>query len=99
LRKHDSVWLLSYIFTTQVAVHCSAPFFTPYLLSERKFSYLDFMLLIGAGFGGKMLAMPLWGQFAHACGARALLRIGGLLIVPLAALWTVSANWSYLFVL
>ena len=45
------------------------------------------MLLVGIGYLGKVIALPLWGRVAHYAGARRLLWIGGTSIVPVAALW------------
>jgi len=45
------------------------------------------MVLVGIGFLGKVLALPLWGRVAHYAGPRRLLWIGGTSIVPVAALW------------
>jgi len=45
------------------------------------------MVLVGIGFLGKVLALPLWGRVAHYAGPRRLLWIGGTSIVPVASLW------------
>ncbi len=83
----------------QVTVQIAGPFFTPYLLGELKFSYLEFMLLTSAAFAGKMWAMPMWGNLAKSTGAQRLLRIGGISIIPLAGLWMISSNFWFLLCL
>jgi MFS family permease len=57
------------------------------MLAEQRLSYFSYMVLIGIGFLGKAIALPLWGRVAHYSGARRLLWIGGVSIVPIAALW------------
>lgn len=79
--------LVLYLLAVQTAVQISGPYFTPYMLAQRKLTYFSYMLLIGIGFVGKVLALPVWGRVAHYAGARRLLWIGGTAIVPVAALW------------
>ncbi len=99
LRGHTGGRLLAYLLVVQVTIQMAGPFFTPYLLSELGVTYLQFMLLIGAGFAGKMWAVPIWGNVAKSIGAQRLLRIGGLAIIPLSAMWMISTQFWYLFVL
>jgi MFS family permease len=54
------------------------------------------MLLIGAAYFGKVAALPTLGRLAQRYGARRLLWIGGLGIVPGAGLWIVSHSFWYL---
>lgn len=95
-RGGSAARLLAYMLAVQVAVQVSAPFFTPYMLGQLELGYAEFMTLLGASFLGKMLALPLIGRVAHRVGPRRVLWIGGLGIIPLAALWLVPAG-PYLF--
>jgi MFS family permease len=79
--------LVLYLLAVQTAVQISGPYFTPYMLAQRKLTYFSYMVLIGIGFLGKVLALPMWGRLAHYAGARRLLWIGGTAIVPVAGLW------------
>jgi MFS family permease len=79
--------LIWYLLAMQTAVQISGPYFTPYLLSEEGLSYFSFMVLIGLAFMAKAIASPFWGRVAHVAGARRLLWIGGLAIIPIAGLW------------
>jgi MFS family permease len=81
--------LVWYLLAVQTAVQISGPYFTPYMLAEDKgnLDYFSYMVLIGIGFLGKVIALPLWGRVAHYAGARRLLWIGGTSIVPIAGLW------------
>lgn len=86
------LYLLGITLTTQIA----GPFFTPYMLGELRFSYVEYMMLIGMAFVAKILVLPALGGFAHRFGAQRLLWVGGLGVVPLSALWLVSDNFAYL---
>jgi MFS family permease len=86
------LYLLAVTFTTQLA----GPFFTPYMLSELRLSYPQYMVLIGAAFASKILVLPRLGGIVHRYGAQRLLWFGGLTIVPLSALWLVSDQFPYL---
>ena len=79
--------LVIFLLAMQVAVQISGPYFAPYMLAQQKLSYLSYMLLIGLGFFGKVIALPLWGRLAQVGGPRRLLWIGGTCIVPVAGLW------------
>jgi MFS family permease len=79
--------IVVYLLAMQAAVQISGPYFAPYMLGQRDMSYLSYMVLVGIGYLGKVIALPLWGRVAHRAGAHRLLWIGGTSIVPIAALW------------
>lgn len=91
-RSQSSGKLVIYLLLVQTAVQISGPYFTPFMLSEEKLSYFNFMILMGISFAGKVLALPLWGKIARAYGARRLLVIGGTAIVPISSFWVLS-DW------
>lgn len=84
--------IVLYLLLMQAAVQISGPYFAPYMLGHLKLSYLSFMMLIGLGYVGKLIALPFWGRVAHQAGAPRLLWIGGTSIVPVASLWLL-ADW------
>jgi MFS family permease len=57
--------LVWYLLAVQTAVQISGPYFTPYMLVHQRLDYLSYMVLIGIGFLGKVIALPLWGRVAH----------------------------------
>lgn len=91
-RSQSSGRLVIYLLLVQTAVQISGPYFTPFMLSEEKLSYFNFMILMGISFAGKVLALTFWGKIARAYGARRLLVIGGLAIVPISSFW-VASDW------
>lgn len=96
LRRDAGARLVVYLLAMQVAVQISGPFFTPYMLSKLKMSYVDYMLLLGIAFCGKVVSLRLWGRLAQQWGARTLLWIGGLGIIPVAGLWMLTGNFWFL---
>ncbi|HUU84766.1 MAG TPA: MFS transporter [Phycisphaerae bacterium] len=96
LRTGRDSLLLLYLLAVTLTVQLAGPFFTPYMLGELRFSYTEYMTLIGAAFAAKILILPSLGGLAHRFGARRLLWTGGLTIVPLSALWLISDSFVYL---
>ncbi|MFM9965197.1 MAG: MFS transporter [Planctomycetaceae bacterium] len=90
--------LLLYIVVVQFGVWITGPYFAPYMTRKLHFSYVDYSVLIAFSFVFKILALPLCGRLAKRWGARRLLTIGGIGIVPLAGMWSVSDNYAWLCV-
>ncbi len=90
--------LLLYMLVVQAAVQISGPYFTPYMLAQVKFSYVEYLLLISTSYTCKTLAFPLLGALASRFGSQRMLYASGLAIVPLSALWLVSDSFPYLLV-
>lgn len=89
---------MAYLWSVAFAIHFSAPYFTPYMLEDRGFSYFVYMLLIGTGLLAKAAVMPAFGRLCSRIGSVRLLRIGGLTTIPLSALWIGSSQVGYLIV-
>jgi hypothetical protein len=98
LRRASGVSLLVYLLAVQISVYTAAPYFAPFMLSELQLSYLQFVTLVALGFVGKVLALAGFGKYAERAGARRLLWIGGLGIVPLSGLWALGDSVLYLAV-
>lgn len=88
--------LFIYMVTLQLGVQISGPYFTPFMIGQLELSYGAYMLLISISFSAKVLSLPLWGRVAQRLGAKQLMMIGGLGIVPLSLLWAVSNDYYYL---
>jgi MFS family permease len=90
--------LIGYLLTLQIGVQVAAPYFTPYMLGAKALhlGYASYMALIAASFVSKILALPWLGHLAARHGARRLLRIAGVTVVPLPALWTISNHYGFL---
>jgi len=68
-------------------------------LKKLGFSYGELVALFSIAFVSKVLALPLWGHVAKRIGARQLLWIGGVGIVPWSACWIVSQHLAWLTIL
>lgn len=85
-------YLCCLVFTAQF----SAPYFTPYMLRERGFSYHAFMLVVATSFLAKALFLPSLGRLGSRIGSLGLLWVGGLSVIPLSLFWLFSADVAYL---
>jgi len=91
--------LLAHLLAMQLAVYIAAPYFAPYMLKKLAFSYGLYTALISVSFAGRILVLPSLGRFAHRRGARLLLIWSACGIAPIPALWLLSSDPAYLFVL
>lgn len=96
LRVSSGGKLLVYLFAVQAAVQMSGPFFTPFMLEKLEFSYGELVGLFSLAFLAKVISLPFWGRVAKTIGARKLLWIGGIGIVPISAVWIVSQHFAWL---
>ncbi|MFM9961580.1 MAG: MFS transporter [Planctomycetaceae bacterium] len=90
--------LLFYIVVVQFGVWITGPYFAPYMREKLHFSYVDYAVLIAFSFVFKIMALPLCGRFAKRWGARRLLTLGGIGIIPMSGMWSVSDNYAWLCV-
>jgi MFS family permease len=88
-----------FILLTQGAVYISGPYFTPYMLGNLKFSYLQFMILTALAYLAKVAVMGFWGKVVERHGVQRLLLWGGLAIMPLPAFWGLTDSFAFLAVL
>ncbi len=88
--------LLWSVLAMQAAVQVSGPYFAPYMLKHLDLSYGGYTVLVAVAFAAKVLLMPLFGRLADRWGARAVLVLCGIGIVPLPALWLVADSFVYL---
>ncbi|MGE0480520.1 MAG: MFS transporter [Phycisphaerae bacterium] len=99
VRSERDARLIVYMVTVTATAYTAAPFFTPFMLDVVRFNYLEYMVLIAAAFVARVIALPALGRVAHGFGARRLLAVGGVLIVPLPLLWVFSHSFWYLLVI
>jgi len=88
--------LLFYMLGMQLMAQVAGPFFTPYMLERIKFSYSAYTAIVATAFLAKIVVLPVLGRYATRHGARRLLRVGGVAVIPLSALWMVSDSFVYL---
>jgi MFS family permease len=83
----------------QFGAYVAVPYFAPYMLGHLHFSYAEYMVVVSSVVVTKVLALPALGRVAQRHGAWRLLVIGGLGVIPMAALWTLSSNVAFLLVI
>lgn len=90
--------LLAYRLGVELAIQVSTPFMVPYFLQERglRDDYTLFGVMIAVPILAKALALPVCGRYAKNHGARALLRLGGLAIVPVPLLWLADTSVAFM---
>ncbi|EMI20378.1 major facilitator transporter [Rhodopirellula maiorica SM1] len=95
----SAIRLLGYLVFVQGMVQLSGPYFSPYMLEKLSLSYRDFVTLLALAFVSKIIALSYWGNFGRRYGAKRLLWIGGIGIVPIASLWILSSNFWWIAVI
>ncbi len=90
--------LLLYLWAMQASAQIASPYFTPLMLGQLKFSYWRYMLVLATSMAMKAIALPTIGRLARRVGAARLLRIGGLLVIPMPVLWIFCTATPYLIV-
>ena len=88
--------LVTYLWAITFACQFSGAYFAPYMLKDRQFSYLSYMLVVAVSFLARALVLPTLGRLGGRIGSLGLLWVGGLAIAPLTLFWLVSANIPYL---
>lgn len=91
--------LLVYLVVVQGSVQLAGPFFTPFMLKKLDFSFGQLVTLFSMAFLAKVVSLPVWGRIAKETGARQLLWIGGIGIVPLSGGWLLSQHFVWLSIM
>jgi MFS family permease len=97
--RHAQGRLIAYLLSVQVVAQLSAPYFAPYMLKQLMFPYSTFMLMLGVAFVARITILPALGRIARRHGAKTVLWMGGLGIIPLSVLWLVSDSVPYLLMI
>ncbi len=96
MTRGNSGRLLLYLLGTQVAVQIAGPFFTPYMLSELSFNYLEYMALLATTYLVRILVSPFLGDLAQRFGPRRMLFWAGIGLAPSPILWIFSDSVQFL---
>ena len=95
-RATNAPHLLAYLVVVQGMVQVCTPYCAPFMLNELGHSYAQYMGLLAIAFLAKVVALSWWARVAKRHSAHGLLWIGGIGIVPAAALWIVSQDYWWL---
>ncbi len=92
--------LIIYLACMSVAANIAQPFFNPFMLRKLGLSSEPEMysLMLAAPLLGRALALRHCGAYAEKRGARRLLAIGGIGLIPFSVNWLVTPNFAFLFI-
>jgi MFS family permease len=88
--------LLVYLWMTYATAQIAGPYFTPFILGQLQYNYATYMLILATSIVTKTMSMQLMGRFAQRYGSRQLMIAGGVMLIPLPALWLFSSSIPYL---
>ena len=78
--------------------YVSAPYFTPYMLKELHFSYLQYMVLVAASMTSRFIFMPAWGSYIDRYGTRKILTLSASFLPLAVLLWMFSTNFYWIII-
>lgn len=96
LRNKEVIMMILFSFLSSCAVHISVPYFTPFMIDILKLDYYAYTILVGSIFFARVLTNRLVLFLNNILGARSLLMIGTIGIVPISYLWSLGDNYWYL---
>jgi MFS family permease len=94
--RGSQAWrLLKSLAALQFVVYIASPYFTPYMLGDLHFSYLEYTLATLVVILVKVLLLPVQGGLIDQAGARPVFLLSTLLaaLVPLPWLWARGLGW------
>lgn len=95
-KRGSAVWrLLGTCALLQFVVYLASPYFSPYMLEELSFSYLEYSIAGVVVVAAKVLFLPTWGAIVDQSGSRAVFMLCALFtaLVPLPWLWAEGLGW------
>lgn len=88
--------LFAFVFLLTSSVHISSGFFAPYMLNRIGFSYFDYGLLTMAAFIARACSGRVLRHYFSRFGARSLMLIGAIAIVPTPLTWIYKTDLWFL---
>ena len=83
----------------KVGVFFSASFFSPYMLKQLKFDYIQYMLILVSSFSGRVILGQLIRKYVHKFDINLVYLISSIGICFIPIIWTFSSNFNYIFIL
>jgi len=85
-----------YLMLINLVVMIASPFVTVYLLRELNLSYTWYTLITLAAAFVSLISLPFWGKWTDKFGNVRIMKITGMLLPVVPALWMVSSSVYYL---
>ena len=83
----------------QMAVFISSPFVAPYMIAQVHMDYGTYMVAIGLLFVGKIITLSIIDRFKSYMSGSKLFMMGAAMIAPLPAMWAISQDIHFIYVL
>lgn len=99
VKESNFVKYVLFVSLLNFSVFISAPFFNVYMLSELKFTYFEYTIVTLSSAVSSLLFLSFWGKTADRIGNVKIIKICGLLISFLPAMWLFSKNLFYLVII
>lgn len=80
-------------------VFFSAPYFSPHMLKNLNFSYLEFTIAVGTVILFKFVSIPVWGALSDKYGTKKVLTNTLFFIPIIPVLWLFPSNFIYVILL
>lgn len=99
IKGTDQGKLLSFLFFFYISVHFSAPYFNPYMLSQLKFNYIEYMSVSSIAYFGRTFVFRILQKKAKPRHINKLLLISSIGIATSPLMWAIAPNlWIILFI-
>ncbi len=85
-----------FVFFLNLGQNIAAPFFSPYLLSELKVSYINYQIINATAVIITILTVVWWGKRADKTGNIKILRITAMMVTFVSILWLVNSSVVWL---
>jgi MFS family permease len=99
LRNTEQGKLITFLFFFYVTVHSSASYFNPYMLGPLGFNYIDFMVVIGVSYFGRVIGSRVMQKRAKPHQMNQILFIVTLGIALNPFLWVISRNFGWILMI
>ena len=82
-----------------IVIFISSPFVNPYLLSQLKLSYTNYMITVAGLLAGKLIALVAAERLMLRVGAVKVFLLGAICLSPLPGFWLVSNTFLFVMML
>ena len=96
LSKSNFGHFVMYMCAMNFAVYIASPFFALYLLRDLNWTYLQYMIYLGASVLAAYITMTAWGEYSDRFGNKIIFSICGILVPIIPFLFLLSTSWWFL---
>ncbi len=96
LRNTEQGKLITFLFLFYITVHFAAPYFNPYMLSELKFNYIEYMIISSLSYFGRVFMFRMLQKRAKSSQVNTILLLSTIGISSSPLLWAISQNYGWI---